>query len=104
MSKDAKTHSAKVSKQQTTPTGRIALREEGEFWNAYYALPDTMEDAILIGSIRLAIVAKRPELGRQFTGLMRSVLDAFFEDILGKKAEWPNPEGVEAPERERIKE
>jgi hypothetical protein len=33
--------------------GRLALRVEGEFWNAYYAMPGTMRDAIFLGSIRM---------------------------------------------------
>ncbi len=27
--------------------GRLAMRHEGNFWNAYYAMPDTMDGAIL---------------------------------------------------------
>ncbi len=33
-----------------TQVGRIAFRQEGNLWNAYYALPDTMEDAIHLRS------------------------------------------------------
>lgn len=37
--------------------GRIAFREEGEWWVAYYALPNTMKDAIELGRIQIAFVA-----------------------------------------------
>ena len=40
--------------------GRLALRAEGEWWNAYYAMPDTMDRAIHLGSIRLS-AAERPQ-------------------------------------------
>jgi hypothetical protein len=36
-----------------TQIGRLALREEGEWWNAYYyAMPGTMDGALHLGSIR----------------------------------------------------
>jgi hypothetical protein len=36
--------------------GRLALRVEGNLWCAYYALPDTMEGALFLGSIRKVFV------------------------------------------------
>ena len=38
------------------PAFRLAMRAEGENWNAYYARPDTMEGALWIASIRLSLV------------------------------------------------
>ncbi len=37
---------------------RLALRQEGAFWNAYLAQADTMVGAKLIGSIVLGAVKK----------------------------------------------
>ena len=36
--------------------GRVAFRVEGENWNAYWALPDTMKGALFIASTKFAIV------------------------------------------------
>ena len=46
---------------QAAKIGRLALRHEGDSWNAYYALPDTMNDAIPIASIKMAFVAGNEE-------------------------------------------
>jgi hypothetical protein len=35
--------------------GRLAFREEGEYWNAYFAAEHTMDGALLLGSIRLGV-------------------------------------------------
>ena len=33
--------------------GRLAMRVEGELWSAYYAMPNTMEGAVFLGSIAM---------------------------------------------------
>ncbi len=38
------------------PIGRLAMREEGSYWLAYYALEGTMRDAVNLGMIALAFV------------------------------------------------
>lgn len=38
--------------------GRLAMREEGGFWSAYYAMPGSMEGAVLLGTIRMRFVAR----------------------------------------------
>ena len=81
--------------------GRLAFREEGEFWNCYYAMPDTMADAILLGSLRMAI-AQRPELKAAFMALMRQVLADFVQSMFGGQLIWPR-DPVPAPEHERTK-
>ncbi len=40
--------------------GRIAFRAEGDWWVAYYALPDTMDKALELARIQMAIVADHP--------------------------------------------
>ena len=58
----------------TKPLIRLALRHEGNFWNAYVALPDTMEGAFLIGSIAMWAVARSPKFKRAFMDVMQGVM------------------------------
>ena len=80
--------------------GRLALRQEGSFWNAYYALPDTMKGSILLGSIHLGAIIDRPERKEQFMEMMRQVLGDAIEQGTGTRPEWPTPPQP-APEHER---
>jgi hypothetical protein len=78
---------------------RLALRVEGNLWNAYFAAPDTMRDAMLLGSIHVAIV-EDPDIKRQFIELMQAALELATEEVLGIKiAAWNEPQA--APENER---
>ena len=79
--------------------GRLALRVEGEFWNAYYALPTTMGDAILLGSIRMALVQDF-SAKQLFMALMRDAVSAIIECEVGIKPSWPD-DPKPAPEHER---
>lgn len=84
---------------ELTKVGRLAMREEGEFWNAYYAMPDTMNDAILLGSIRMAFV-RDWQVKELFMSLMRDAVSAIIKDRTGQTPAWPD--GVQpAPEHER---
>lgn len=76
------------------------MREEGTLWVAYYALPDTMKDALFLGSIRLQFVADHPERRAAFMALMKEALGDIFEEKLGRRPQWPYP-GHPAPEHER---
>lgn len=78
--------------------GRLALRVEGDWWVAYYAMPDTMADAIDLGRIRMAAVQDQ---GRKqaFMALMREFIgDAFLANV-SETPDWNDP--VPAPEHER---
>jgi hypothetical protein len=79
---------------------RLALREEGEFWNAYFAKQGTMKDAILLGSIRLSLV-RAPDRKEQFMALMRGVFADMLKEVTGQRPVWPEPGGRPAPESER---
>lgn len=86
----------KSDKQQI---GRLALRHEGAWWKAYYALPDSMECAILLGSIRIQFVGT-PARKDAFMALMREVVTDILEEETGTRPTWP--EGPQpAPESER---
>lgn len=80
--------------------GRLALRREGNSWNAYYALPDSMTDAVPLGSIAMAFVADNPVRKQAFMDLMRECVADILEQQTGIRPTWP--EGVQpAPEHER---
>jgi hypothetical protein len=82
----------------TTQIGRLALRQEGDWWKAYYAMPGTMECAIPLGSILLRFVADE---GRKkaFMDLMREAVGDIIEETAGVRPTWGGPE--RAPEHER---
>ena len=78
---------------------RIALREEGKFWNAYLALADTMEGAKLIGSISMGAVRNDKKVKDDFLKLMKRVMSNAIKDTTGTKpTDW---EIGPAPEAER---
>jgi hypothetical protein len=78
---------------------RLALREEGNFWNAYLALSDTMDGAKLIGSIVIESVRANPEVKARFQAVMQQVIASAVESMTGKEPErW---EVTPAPESER---
>ena len=79
--------------------GRLALRVEGDWWNAYYALPDTMEGALHLGSIRIEPVMKSPALKQAFMDCMQKLVSDALEASLGAKLVWPGAK--RAPEHER---
>lgn len=78
--------------------GRLAMRLEGKMWNAYYALPDSMEGAILLGSIAIALVSDCPERKQVFLGMMSGAVADFMESKLGAR---PEMLVTAAPESER---
>jgi hypothetical protein len=80
------------------PIGRLALRVEGDKWVAYYALENTMDDAIWLGSIRMAIVCV-PAHKQSFMVLMREAVGDILEAKTGTRPEWDRPHS--APEHER---
>jgi hypothetical protein len=79
--------------------GRLALRVEGDNWVAYYALTDTMKDALFLGSIRMGIVTQHPEHKRAFMALMQEVVGDFIREATGERPNWNEPQS--APEHER---
>lgn len=79
--------------------GRLAFRQEGKWWNAYYALPNTMADALHLGSIAMPAVTNNPERKRAFMDLMRDVVADIIQDSTGVRPGW-NGERP-APEHER---
>jgi len=78
---------------------RLAFRAEGEFVNCYYAAPDTMTNAMLLGSMRGSTLEKTPGVFQKWQALMQEILAAACVGALGEA-----PVGFEtrtAPEHER---
>jgi hypothetical protein len=80
--------------------GRLALRMTDEWWIAYYAEPDTMDDAVELMRIRLRLVRDKPERTRQFVNLARAATGDILEEVFGIRPTWPT-EPTAAPEHER---
>jgi hypothetical protein len=77
--------------------GRLALRVEGDWWEAYYALPNTMEGAIPLGRIRMSIVRDRGHK-EAFQALMWAAVADILEEKTGQR---PEAHEQPAPESER---
>jgi hypothetical protein len=89
----------KKTQDKMVQVGRLAMRVEGEFWNAYLAKTDTMADAVLLGSMRLSVVEASPENRDLFSDLMRVAMSEFVFQTTGIRAEFRG--GHAAPEHER---
>lgn len=50
----------KLTADDRRKVGRIAFRVEGDWWVAYYAMPNSMADALELARIQMAIVADHP--------------------------------------------
>jgi hypothetical protein len=74
-----------------TPTGRLALREDGDFWKAYYAMPGTMDGAILLGMVRLRFARDNPTIKRDFMLLMQKAVTDTLREVTGAELVWPEP-------------
>lgn len=88
-----------INPEHKQQIGRLALRQEGGNWNAYYALTDTMNDAVYLGSIRMAAVTGHPERKQLFMEMMRDIVSDIIEKETGTRPTWGGPKS--APEHER---
>lgn len=79
--------------------GRIAYRVEGSWWVAYYALPNTMEGAIEIARIRMAVVDPNDDRKVTFMSLIQGFITEFLSSTTGEAPNWLDP--VKAPEHEK---
>jgi hypothetical protein len=66
---------------------RLAMRSENGMWNAYLAKADTMEDAVLIGSIAIGIIQHSQERKEAFVALMQASLNDMLMAMFGEKIE-----------------
>ena len=69
-----------------TQIGRIAMREseDGEWWHGYYAMPNTMEGALLLGSIRMQFVQDE-DRKQAFMSLMQEAVGDILQAEVGER-------------------
>ncbi|TQV85229.1 hypothetical protein FKG94_03295 [Exilibacterium tricleocarpae] len=79
--------------------GRLAMRQEGGNWNAYYALPGTMDNAHLLGSVKMALIIGRPDRKNSFIDLMRDCVADLIEDTTSTRPDWGEPATAPAHEQ-----
>lgn len=81
---------------KTELPGRLMLRAEGEWWNAYFG--SRLEDAFFLGQIRMSIVVKSEKAKTLFMSAMSEAVADAVEAILGQR---PDMTVTAAPENER---
>ena len=64
---------------------RIVMRQEGAWWNAYYAMNDQMNLAIPLGAIAARLVCDNPARKEAFKNLMIEALSDVIEDVAGER-------------------
>jgi hypothetical protein len=79
--------------------GRLAMRQEGEWWNAYYVMNDTMSGALHLGSINMRLVIDNEERKEMFLEFMRNIGASIINEVTGQIPEWT--EATLAPDHER---
>lgn len=79
--------------------GRLAMRVEGDFWVAYYAMPGTMDGALLLGSARTAFFTRDQARKAAFLGMMQEAVADIIEEAVGTRPTWNTP--TAAPQHER---
>lgn len=83
--------------------GRLAIREIRDEVRFYYAMPETMKGAILLGSIQSALVKGSHERLHALIEVFRDAVAEIIYTRTGERVEWPTgPQS--APEHERGKE
>jgi len=78
--------------------GRLALRHEGNRVNAYYAMPKTMIDGLLLFSVD-ARAAGYPSVHERILDLGRQIVGEIVFEATGIRPVWGGPQP--APEHER---
>ncbi len=91
--------SRKDDDRKLKQAGRLALRQEGKMWNAYFALPDSMNEAVFLGSIAMAAVVGNDDRKRAFMRIMSEFVADILEEKVGVRPEYMQPQP--APEHER---
>jgi hypothetical protein len=79
--------------------GRLAFRADGADWIVYFAKVGTMDGAIEMARIKMALV-EDPELKQQFQSFMQAAVTVSIKEATGLAASWPDPPQP-APENER---
>lgn len=82
--------------------GRLAIREVRDEVRFYYAMPDTMKGALLLASVKAAILRRDRQRFTAMMYLMRSAVADMIEDATGARPSFNSPQP--APEHERGQE
>lgn len=82
--------------------GRLAIREIRDEVRFYYAMPDTMKGAILLGTVKANIMRRDRRRFDALLSLYRAAVADFLEDATGHRPTFNDPQ--RAPEHERGKE
>jgi hypothetical protein len=77
---------------------RLAVREEGNYINAYLASPESMDDAVHVASLRVTVARQYPEVFDPFVEFIKELARVMGEGVYGNVA---GIEIEEAPEHER---
>ena len=88
----------KSRQSEKVEVGRLALRHEGQWWNAYWTRhQDSMNDAVLLGSIRMTVAHGAAK--EAFVLAMTRAFDQVVHETVGQTPTWGEP--TPAPEDER---
>ena len=68
--------------------GFLAMWREGQNWNAYYALQNTMEGAVFLGSISLGAIVDNPDRKEAFMQMMCDIVADLIEAKTGERPTW----------------
>ena len=81
---------------------RIAFREDGKFWRAYFASQmDSMKGAVELASVRVNLVRGDPELKKQFMSFAKACMNRAVVEVLGPDAKVTMWDEHDAPDQER---
>jgi len=72
------------------PIGRLAMREEGSYWVAYYALEGTMRGSIKLGMVHMGFIKRDPARKAQFMDMMKHAVADIIEEKVGARPIWPS--------------
>jgi hypothetical protein len=85
-----------MSKKQV---GRLAFRREGPHWTAYWAEPDTMQNAVWLGAVPIAVAERHPDLRERWMTLMRDLVTVILREQGVPLAGWGGEQPAPAHER-----
>jgi hypothetical protein len=85
--------------QPRTQIGRLAVREIRDEVRFFYAMPDTMKGALLLGTVKASILRREPLRFEVLLALFRGAVADFIEDASGQRPTLNEPEIAPAHER-----
>jgi hypothetical protein len=87
---------------QRSQIGRLAVREIKDEIRFFYAMPDTMKNALLLGTINASIMRRDRRRFDTLLAVYREAVADFIEDAIGTRPTFNTP--TTAPEHERGRE